>query len=140
MDQEETMRRIEISDDVWAAVAERGKFGETEDDVLRRVFGLPEANQSARPSQKAHRSSSNRTRQRQSTNPMHAGVHNSHLVVQFQTGAERRWDLPDRADKAALRDLRRQAVAFALENGASNPGQTNAVLKALTDAGYHLTK
>lgn len=33
-------KKIKISDEVWAAIAERGKFGETEDTVLRRVFGL----------------------------------------------------------------------------------------------------
>ena len=34
------MKRVAISDDVWAEIARRGKFGETEDDVLRRVFDL----------------------------------------------------------------------------------------------------
>jgi len=37
------MRTVRISDEVWAKIAERGKFGETEDDVLRRVFKLPPA-------------------------------------------------------------------------------------------------
>jgi len=28
------MKTIRISDEVWAEIAKRGKFGETEDDVL----------------------------------------------------------------------------------------------------------
>jgi len=34
------MRNILVSDAVWEAIAHRGKFGETEDDVLRREFKL----------------------------------------------------------------------------------------------------
>lgn len=37
------MISILISQPVWDAVAARGKFGETPDDVLRRQFGLPAA-------------------------------------------------------------------------------------------------
>lgn len=33
-------RSIQVSGAVWAEIAKRGNFGETEDDVLRRVFGL----------------------------------------------------------------------------------------------------
>ena len=36
------MKTIRISEDVWNAMAERGKFGETPDDVLRRVFAIKE--------------------------------------------------------------------------------------------------
>jgi len=34
------MKTIRISDEVWAEIAKRGKFGETEDDVLQRIFGI----------------------------------------------------------------------------------------------------
>ena len=34
------MRTIRISEEVWNEIAKRGKFGETPDDVLRRVFNL----------------------------------------------------------------------------------------------------
>ena len=34
------MRTIRISQDVWNAMAEQGKFGDTPDDVLRKVFNL----------------------------------------------------------------------------------------------------
>jgi len=43
------MRTIEISDEVWQAIADRGKFGETEEDVLRRVFRLPTCTEQRRP-------------------------------------------------------------------------------------------
>ena len=62
------------------------------------------------------------------------------LVVGFEDGQMKSWALPDRSDKAGIRRIRDEAVAFALDNGASDPGQTNAVQKVLTDAGYHLTK
>jgi len=35
------MQNILVSDAVWEAIASREKFGETEDDVLRREFKLP---------------------------------------------------------------------------------------------------
>ena len=135
------MRTIRISDEVWNAIAARGKFGETEDDVLRRIFeieGHVEMNSPSPPPRGPRRS--------YATRRMHAGVHRvpgargDHLLVSFDGGNERRWDLSERSDKAKIRTVREEAVAFALENGASKPGQTNAVLKALTDAEYYLTK
>ena len=38
------MISVQISQQVWDAIAARGKFGETPDDVLRRQFELPPAN------------------------------------------------------------------------------------------------
>ena len=126
-------RTIRISDEVWDEIAKTGKFGETEDDVLRRIFGIkaPTA---------AQTTVSPRPRGRYATHRMHAGVHNFNLVVSFDGGKEKRWKLPNRDDKAKIRHIRDEAVAFALEQGASDPGQTNAVRKALTDASYHLTR
>jgi hypothetical protein len=34
------MRTIRISEDVWQEIADRGKFGETPNTVLERVFGI----------------------------------------------------------------------------------------------------
>lgn len=132
------MRAIRISDEVWDEIAKRGKFGETEDDVLRRVFELNvqgggENGPVSRPQPK-------RGRGHYATNRMHAGVHNGQLVVSFEGGSREQWQLPDSSDKAEIRRVREEAVKFALKNGASHPGQTNAVLKALTEAGYYLTK
>ena len=36
-------KQIMLSDTVWDEIAKRGSFGESEDDVLRRIFELPEA-------------------------------------------------------------------------------------------------
>ena len=36
-------RQVTLSDMVWGEIATRGDFGESEDDVLRRVFELPQA-------------------------------------------------------------------------------------------------
>ena len=132
------MRSIRISDEVWDEIAKRGKFGETEDDVLRQVFGLNVHAGEQEPHTAFTKPA--RRRGRFATNPMHAGVHNGHLVVSFESGAEDRWKLPERTDKSEIRRIRAEAVEFALKNGASKPGQTNAVLKALTEADYHLTK
>ena len=135
------MRTIRISDEVWEEIATRGKFGETEDDVLRRIFEI-----------KGHvemRMTTPRVREHRrhyATRRMHAGVHGipgtprEQLLVSFEGGPEKRWGLPDKSKKEEIRTIRQEAVKFALENGASKPGQTNAVLKALTDAGYYLTK
>lgn len=142
------IRNIRISDEVWQEIAKRGKFGETEEDVLRRVFKLVPAERGMPGALASHTSPSTRrgTRQRLATVRMHAGVHRSgpagkdQLLVSFEHGAERRWEMPDRADKAELRRIRQEAVEFALSEGASDPGQTNAVRKALTEGGYHLTR
>jgi hypothetical protein len=132
------MKTIRITEDVWNAIAERGKFGETEDDVLRRVFKLspldtpvPKATGGGRVG---------RGGVRYATKRMSARVERNMLIVDFEDGSRKEWDTPNRGDKDEIRRIRDEAVKFALENGASDPGQTNAVRKALTDAGYHLTK
>ena len=140
------MRTIRISDEVWEEIAKQGKFGETEDDVLRRVFGLDNRGGLENQGSEQRHLRPRRPRRHHATRRMHAGVHRvpgaerEHLVVSFQDGPERRWELPDPSDKVEIRKVRKEAVEFALENGASKPGQTNAVLKALTDAGYYVTK
>ena len=77
---------------------------------------------------------------RRATKRMLAHVERGRLLVQFTEDEKSCWDLPDPSDKAAIRRIRGEAVDFALAHGASNPGQTNAVKKALTDAGYYLAR
>jgi len=131
------MRTIRISDEVWNEIAKRGKFRETEDDVLRRVFQLPAA-------QPPERTKGSRPRRNYATVRMHADVHSDadgkRLVVSFEGGERNEWRLPDKSKKEAIRDVRDKAVKFALSQGATDPGQTNAVRKALTNHGYYLTK
>jgi hypothetical protein len=139
------MRTILVSEPVWQAIADRGKFGETEDDVLRREFKLPpNSNQPiASPALSRSRSVTSRVdgspRRQFATRRMSAYVGSNQLHVSFQDGPSKSWPLPPKTDKATIRDVRDKAVAFAVENDASI-GQKYAVMKALTDAGFHLTK
>lgn len=132
------MHTVKISDAVWAAIAERGRFGETEDDVLRRVFDLPSREDADR-----HQMSSGRRgrgNRRYATKRMSARIEGGKLLVEFEDGAANRWKLPHPSKKEDIKRLREEAVDFALEHGATDPGQTNAVRKALTDAGFHISK
>ena len=125
------MRTIRISEEVWDEIAKRGVFGETPDDVLRRVFDIVE--------NVNNKQTSGRSRKRYSTQRMSTRVNNQVLFVEFADGSSNEWPLPPRHDKNALRAIRSQALRFAEQHGASI-GQLNAVKKALTDNGYHLTK
>lgn len=126
------MRTIRISAEVWEAMASVGKFGETPDDVLRRVFNI------AHKAEASFGGTGVRG-PRMASKRMSARVDGQELQVAFGDGASKTWKLPKRDDKAAIRRVREAAVEFARENGATH-GQRNAVRKALTDAGYHLTK
>lgn len=132
------MRSIRISDSVWEAIAKRGKFGETENDVLRRVFDLAPEGATERFTKNGRRGRGN---QRYAKKRMSVRTSHGQLVVEFvEDGTTKHWELPDRSDKEAIRHLREVAVAFALQHGATDPGQTNAVRKALTEAGYYVSR
>ena len=122
------MKTIRISEAVWDAIASRGRFGETPDDVLRRVFKI-----------EGHEKHSGGVRRRQATRRMSARIEDGRLFVGFLNGPERKWPLPLRTDKDGIRDTRDQAVRFASDNGATQ-GQRHAVMRALTSAKYHITK
>jgi len=122
------MRTIRISDEVWEAIAAKGKFGETEDDVLRRIFGI-RGQLAERPP----------TRQLRATNRMSAHIRDNTLAVKFAGGGTRDWELPTHTDKSSIRRVRDDAVDFAISHGAT-VGQRNAVMKTLTEAGYHVSK
>lgn len=139
-------RTIRISDEVWEAIAARGKFGETENDVLERVLGIQRLNgllvellDDGHTMKLSPRKSADIKRNSFSTIRMSSGVSNGVLYVSFENGISESWQLPDKSDKAAIRSIRDQAVEFAKNNGAVH-GQLNAVKKALTDAEYWLVK
>jgi len=127
------MKTIRISQEVWDAMAKVGHFGETADDVLRRVFQIysgkasPETEDGPRPLR------------RFSHTRMTTKVEDGVLLVRFEDGKSREWKLPEKNNKMEIRYIREQATDFATNNGATM-GQLNAVRKALTEAGYHLTK
>jgi len=124
------MRTIRISDEVWNEIAKNGKFGETPDDVLRRMLKI---DHEARAPESAI------VRKRVATKRLSAKVEEGKLRVRFDGGPNREWTLPSKSDKSALRKTTYDAMEFAGHNGATD-GQILAVRKALTDAGYHLTK
>lgn len=129
------MKKILISDDVWAEIARRGKFGETEDDVLRRVFDL----KSAPATRRLTGAPPGRGSLRYASKVMRPRIQGGQLSVEFEDGIKHSWQLPSKSDKEAIRRVREAAVKFASQNGATR-GQEFAVMKALTEAGYHLTK
>lgn len=135
------MKSISISQPVWDAIASRGKFGETEDDVLRRVFGLPSRSTSepAPASQSRSTRQGNGRRRSFATDKLSSYISGNELRVSFASGASQSWKLPPKSDKATLRTVREQATGFAEKHGATL-GQVNAVRKTLTDSGYHLLK
>jgi negative regulator of replication initiation len=139
------MRTIRISEEVWEAIANHGKFGETEEDVLRRVFNLP-ANSMRFPDQanlevdsRPRRRVSSGRRRSFATQRMTSFISKNQLYIEFQDGTSSSWTLPEHSDKAEIRTLLNKAIEFARRNGASL-GQINAVRKTLTSEGYHLTK
>ncbi len=139
------MRTIRVSEEVWQAIATQGKFGETEEDVLRRVFKLPEnsAHDGVQPTtglgkQRSHSASSS-PRRVIAERRMRSFLRANQLHVSFYDGPSQSWMLPQRSDKLGIRSVREKAVAVARGNGATE-GQVNAVRKALTDGGYHLHK
>lgn len=138
------MRTIRISEGVWQAIADRGKFGEIEDDVLRRVFGLPlnsihdGVQTPSRDEVNSYRKLSGR-RRLFAKKRMTSYVSGNQLHIEFNGGNSLSWALPDRSDKAGIRIVLDKAILFAKNNEASF-GQINAVRKTLTSEDYHLTK
>lgn len=60
-------------------------------------------------------------------------------AVEFSNGASKRFVLPDRKDKKSIKKVADEAVQFAINQGATIPGQVNAVRKGLTEKGYYIT-
>lgn len=135
------MKSVSISQPVWDAIASRGKFGETEDDVLRRVFNIsPRAASEPAPPAPSRTARQSKGRRRSfATDKLSSYISGNELRVSFASGASQAWKLPPKSDKAALRVVRDLATSFAAKHGAT-VGQVNAVRKTLTDEGYHLIK
>ena len=133
------MRTIEVSAEVWAEIAARGKFGEREDDVLRRVFGL-DATKAPISVVRPQTSMNKPKRLNRATDRQSAYLANGHLQIEYKSGPRKQFVLPaSKNEKMAIREILDSALAFGKMTGATI-GQLNAIRKALTDAGYHLTK
>jgi hypothetical protein len=122
------MRTIRISSEVWEALAKVGRFGETPDQVLRRVFKVNGTSRAAAFQKR-----------RIATKRMTREAIDGKYTVAFADGASKNWSLPEKSDKTGIRRVRDAAIKFARENGATD-GQIAAVMKGLTEAGYHLSK
>lgn len=139
------MRTIKITEEVWQKIASHGKFGETEDDVLRRILGVPATTEiypkrsTVAPSSSPASQASSGRRRSFATQRLTSYINLNQFHVEFQDGASSSWALPDPKDKTNIRAVLEKALSFAREHGAS-VGQVNAVRKTLTNEGYHLTK
>ena len=79
-----------------------------------------------------------RVTRRRATKRQTVRVEDGHLVVEFpEDDLKKRWELPEPADREAIRGIRDEAFAFAWDHGASE-GQVGAVGKALTDNKYYV--
>src|SRR4051812_4837191 len=101
------MRTIRISDEVWQAIAARGKFGETEENVLRRVLGLEKPAQEA---ESVRATRPGRGDRRFATKRMSSQVSDKQLVVEFDDGARQKWPLPEKTDRESIRKIRDTAA------------------------------
>lgn len=127
------MRTIRISEEVWQEIAKRGTFGQTVDDVLRKVFRINDpSKETLIPIRKI--------RNRIAKIPMSPRIEKGYLSVEFRGGSSNKWLLPsNKGDAVANSLVRKQAVKFAEENGATD-GQVHAVIKKMTDNGYFTRK
>src|SRR5437773_808847 len=98
------MRTIKISDEVWNFIAENGKFGETEDDVLHRLLHV------ARPGGVAQNGTvpnrQRRWKERQATDRMTNHEVDGKLILKFDSGGRGAWQLPPKDDHSAIRRVR----------------------------------
>ena len=133
------MRSINISEDVWRAIAARGKFGETEDDVLKRVFQLPINSSKDSEIKTSSQTLPDKPRQRLADKRLSSFIRSNQLHLSFENGPSRSWQLPSKSNKESIRIIRDEAVTFARENDATG-GQVAAVRKTLTDSGYYLMR
>lgn len=137
------MKSISNSKLVWDAIASRGEFWETEDDVLSREFNLPPRSAPSPIGATASRqppSGQAKVRPRSfATDKLSSYISENELRIEFASGPASSWKLPRKNDKAAIRSVRDEAARFVESKGATN-GQVNALKKTLTDSGYYVLK
>ncbi|MCE5271625.1 hypothetical protein LLH00_10125 [bacterium] len=124
------MRTIRISEEVWNEIAKRCSFGETPDIVLRRVFSIDNPKQEKKMEIARPRFAQKR---------MTARIAENYMLISFKGGASKRFLLPSKNDKSAIKRATEEAMGFADSNGASH-GQIEAVRKAFTSAGYWINR
>ncbi len=128
------MRTIRISEEVWQEIAKRGVFGETPDDVLRRVFELESrANTYNRTGTRIK----TRSKTKRAKNRLSPRFEDNHLILEFANGVSKSFPLPEKSNKDEINNVTYDVMQFVQENGGT-PWQINAGRKALTDARYHI--
>ncbi|HEV2331114.1 MAG TPA: hypothetical protein VGY56_20215 [Verrucomicrobiae bacterium] len=130
---------IRISDEVWAAIAAQGKFGETEDMVLRRVFKIGPTNFASADSHPNGSSKQYGWKERRTKYRMTQNVVENKLILEFDHGPRFEKPLPSKQDRLSIRKVREEAVQFVRANGGTT-GQEHAAIRALTSRGYHIAK
>jgi negative regulator of replication initiation len=133
------MKTIRISEEVWTAIADQGKFGEIEDDVLRRVFKISPNNSRSNGSPPNELDKQRGWKERRATDRMTQTVKGNKLILQFDSGARFERALPAKENRPAIRKVRDEAVEFVRSNGGTD-GQEKAAIRALTSRGYHIAK
>lgn len=138
-------RTVTVSEEVYDYIAERGRFGESVDDVLRRIFSIdtdaPSVTGAAAAARRPGEPTAVRrsgSRQRLAQRRLSASVADGFLRLVFAAGPEERWRLPAQDAHAAIANLSAEAQVWAETHGATY-GQQKAVHKALTEAGYYNT-
>jgi hypothetical protein len=140
------MKTIRVSEQVWDAIAAHGKFGETEDDVLRRVFKISSNNSSPQPKTgngplpPSEPDKQYGWKERRAVYRMRdeTGKGNK-LVLEFDHGPRFEGAFPAKDNHSAVRKLRNEAVEFVRSNGGTK-GQEHAAIKALTSRGFFVAK
>jgi hypothetical protein len=132
------LRSVQVSEEVYEVIAENGKFGESVDDVLRRLLGVPDGPAQSKPFTVTPRRRASRTRPRLSERTLSSRVEGGQLLLAVE-GEEISWDLPARHEIERIRTITYEALDWAEERGATI-GQLKAVRKALSEAGYFIGK
>src|SRR4051812_32304006 len=116
-------RTVSISQDVYEFVAHRGRFGESFDDVVRRLLKV---GTSATDGPVDGRQPTHVSRGRLSTRTVSPRVADGLLEVSVEGTGSRRWTLPDASDSHEIRRVTHEALAWAGEAGATE-GQLKAI-------------
>lgn len=138
---ESLYKRLEshaIGFDTPAAVIERF-LDFYENHNPKSIVGI--MSRTAEPSRQETRPASFR---RKSYNPIASGrfsrdLENDIYTITSPDGVSKTFDLPDVADKQAIKELTRSVEDFVKEQGGTI-GQIKAARKKLTEFGYHITK
>jgi predicted CopG family antitoxin len=137
-------RTVSISDEVYGHVADRGRFGESFDEALRRLLHVRDeaimTAAAATPPRPGQRISThvkgvrgpNLSTRRLSPCLIRDGV----LILGWDGVEELRLRLPDKTNRKGIEAVVGEAKRWATPAGASH-GQLNAIDKTLSDGGYY---